>query len=406
MKTSITLCALVVTAATSVNATTLNVYPGTQTQLENEINAARSLWTQANDTRQTLLDKQIVNWAPQDYTDFKNAMAMRDTARQQLETLTAYEGATPAQIASQPVATPVLTPTQSVPVLPQQTPPQPVAMTNLTPALQAPVLPAQKTPVKTEYVAHNDPTGIPVPPKPVLMSALTPAQQVPVLPEQKTPVKTEYVAHNDPTGTPVPPKPVLMSALTPEHQDPLPVTPEKTSPVTVQQKAATLTTANGTPVAPTASAMIADTATQQQAQANKAAIDRNATSLRAVGDAVQAQGEYVQQQSRVISHNAARIDENSVQIQRNAQRINENSKRIDETREDLKRGLNNAAAMTGLHYKSDNAWALSTGTANGEGAAMAGGIQKGITQHLNVNVQASTSFDSGWMASAGLSGDF
>ncbi|MEG5909919.1 hypothetical protein UXP31_17510, partial [Enterobacter mori] len=123
---------------------------------------------------------------------------------------------------------------------------------------------------------------------------------------------------------------------------------------------------------------------------------------------------YVSQaNNRQVADNSQRIDNNSQRIQSNSQRIDGNSKaidrnakEIDDTRDELKRGLNNAAAMSSLHYHSDNSWALSTGTANGDGAALAGGLQKGLTSHVAVNMQASTSFDSGWMAGAGISGDF
>lgn len=123
---------------------------------------------------------------------------------------------------------------------------------------------------------------------------------------------------------------------------------------------------------------------------------------------------YVSQaNNRQVADNSQRIDNNSQRFQSNSQRIDGNSKaidrnakEIDDTREELKRGLNNAAAMSSLHYHSDNSWALSTGTANGDGAALAGGLQKGLTSHVAVNMQASTSFDSGWMAGAGISGDF
>ncbi|UWM65235.1 hypothetical protein [Enterobacter sp. CP102] len=109
---------------------------------------------------------------------------------------------------------------------------------------------------------------------------------------------------------------------------------------------------------------------------------------------------YVDQATR------SKVSSNSDAISQNSQQIDRNAKDIEDTRDELKRGLNNAAAMSSLHYHSDNAWALSTGTANGDGAALAGGVQKGLTSHVAVNVQASTSFDSGWMAGAGISGDF
>ena len=116
---------------------------------------------------------------------------------------------------------------------------------------------------------------------------------------------------------------------------------------------------------------------------------------------------YVDQtNSRQMSNTNQRIDSNSQRIDSNSKAISRNAKDIDETKEELKRGLNNAAAMSSLHYHSDNAWALSTGTANGDGAALAGGLQKGVTEHVAVNVQASSSFDNGWMAGAGITGDF
>ena len=142
-----------------------------------------------------------------------------------------------------------------------------------------------------------------------------------------------------------------------------------------------------------------DTATQAQ-------VSDNTTSLRAVIDKQQAQGDHVQTMDQVVSHNAATIAQNAQRIDSDGQRIDRNAKRIDETREDLKRGLNNAAAMTGLHYHSNDAYALSVGTANGEGAALAGGLSHGFTQHTAATVQASTSMDGGYMASVGFSGDF
>jgi len=150
-----------------------------------------------------------------------------------------------------------------------------------------------------------------------------------------------------------------------------------------------------------------DTATQKKVAAHD-------STIRAVSAEQQAQGEFIQreavainQQAAVINHNAARIDDNSARIQQNSQRIDRNSKRIDETKEDLKRGLNNAAAMSSLHFDGNhNSWALSTGSANGEGAAMAGGLQKSVTDHAAVTVQFSNSFDGGYMVGAGVHGDW
>lgn len=109
---------------------------------------------------------------------------------------------------------------------------------------------------------------------------------------------------------------------------------------------------------------------------------------------------------QTVSQHAKAIDTNSARIDQNSKRINQNAKRIDDTREDLKRGLNNAAAMTGLHYHSNDAYALSVGTSNGDGAAMAGGLSHSLTQHTAATVQGSSSMDGSWMASVGFSGDF
>lgn len=142
-----------------------------------------------------------------------------------------------------------------------------------------------------------------------------------------------------------------------------------------------------------------DTNTQKKVAANETAI-RGVRSEQAV------QGEFIQREAVAINHNAAAISSNTQRIDNNSQRIDRNAKRIDDTREDLKKGLNNAAAMTGLHYHSNDAYALSVGTANGEGAALAGGLSHGFTEHTAATVQASTSMDGGYMASVGFSGDF
>lgn len=128
--------------------------------------------------------------------------------------------------------------------------------------------------------------------------------------------------------------------------------------------------------------------------------------LRHVEEVQQVQGAYVQAQSQVIAHSSARIDQNSQQIGKNTAQISQNKRDIEDTRDELKRGLNNAAAMTGLHYHSNDSYAVSAGTANGDGAAIAGGLSHSITEHTAATVQASTSMDSGWMASVGFSGDF
>ena len=143
-----------------------------------------------------------------------------------------------------------------------------------------------------------------------------------------------------------------------------------------------------------------DTTTQKQ-------VAHNTGNIRAVGDVVNAQGDYIQRQSQVVSRNSQRVDQNSAAIQQNSNRIDRNSKRIDDTREDLKHGLDNAAAMSSLHFNGNHdSWALSTGTANGEGAALAGGLQKSVTDHTAVTVQFSDALNGDWMAGAGIHGDF
>ncbi|ASY78606.1 hypothetical protein BJK05_00730 [Pectobacterium polaris] len=143
-----------------------------------------------------------------------------------------------------------------------------------------------------------------------------------------------------------------------------------------------------------------DTTTKQQ-------VSNNMTSLRAVRTEQDAQGEFVQRQVTVNNQHSARLTQDSADIAHNSQRINQNAKRIDETKEDLKRGLNNAAAMSSLHFNGNrDSWALSTGSANGEGAALAGGMQKSLTEHTAVTVQYSDSLSGGYMVGAGIHGDW
>ncbi|MBQ4772772.1 hypothetical protein F9U44_14780 [Pectobacterium versatile] len=147
----------------------------------------------------------------------------------------------------------------------------------------------------------------------------------------------------------------------------------------------------------------------QQANRDRTAQQQvnNATSLRAVSSEQAVQGEFVQRQATVINQHSARIDQDSDAIAHNSQRIDQNAKRIDETKEDLKRGLNNAAAMSSLHFNGNrDSWALSTGSANGEGAALAGGMQKSLTEHTAVTVQYSDSLSGGYMVGAGIHGDW
>ncbi|MFJ5453945.1 hypothetical protein ACIPT4_12955 [Pectobacterium jejuense] len=143
-----------------------------------------------------------------------------------------------------------------------------------------------------------------------------------------------------------------------------------------------------------------DTATTQQ-------VSNNATSLRTVRSEQAVQGEFAQRQVTVNNQHSARLTQDSADIAHNSQRIDQNAKRIDETKEDLKRGLNNAAAMSSLHFNGNrDSWALSTGSANGEGAALAGGMQKSLTEHTAVTVQYSDSLSGGYMVGAGIHGDW
>ncbi len=144
----------------------------------------------------------------------------------------------------------------------------------------------------------------------------------------------------------------------------------------------------------------------QRIETNGQNIDNNSQRISGNSLRIDNNSQRISGNSQRIDNNSQRIDSNSQRITRNSQSIERNAKEIDDTREDLKRGLNNAAAMSSLHYHSDNSWALSTGTANGDGAALAAGLQKGVTPHVAVNMQASSSFDNGWMAGAGISGDF
>ena len=289
-----------------------------------------------------------------------------------------------AQLTSQPMNTPVAV-TQSVPqktpVMTAQLTPQPmntpVAVTQSVPQ-KTPVMPAQLTP---------QPMNTPV--------AVT--QSVP----QKTPVMTAQLTPQ-PMNTPVavtpsvPQKtPVMTAQLTPQPMNtPVAVTPS------VPQKTPVMT-AQLTPQPKTVPAAVAQTTSTQPSGQKINGATYNVTSNNQVNNA------YIDQiNSRQMFNTNQRIDSNSQRINSNSKAISRNAKDIDETKHELKRGLNNAAAMSSLHYHSDNSWALSTGTANGDGAALAGGLQKGVTEHVAVNVQASSSFDSGWMAGAGITGDF
>ncbi len=136
-------------------------------------------------------------------------------------------------------------------------------------------------------------------------------------------------------------------------------------------------------------------------------IANNASAIRGVRSEQTAQSDYIQKQSHVINQHSATLQQHSAQIYRNTSDIQKNTKDIADTKEKLKKGLNNAAAMSSLHFDANkNSWALSTGTANGDGAALAGGLQKQLTEHTAVTVQFSDSMSGDWMAGAGIHGDY
>ncbi|NIF37102.1 hypothetical protein F3J30_11225 [Enterobacter sp. Tr-810] len=303
---------------------------------------------------------------------------------------------------------------QKTPVLPNQLTPQPMKVpTQITQSVpqKTPVLPIQLTPQPIEV-----PTPIvqSVPQKtPVLTTQLAPQpmkvptqitqsvpQKTPVLPNQLTPQPMKVptrIAQSVPQKTPV-----LPTQLTPKPMKvPTPVT--QTVPTVnptlyrqdIAKKQATLIappvitpTTNGTVIPVTSLKPSTKVPVTPTSGTNTVTTVQHVNTY------------YIDQATR------SKVSNNSDAISQNSEKIDHNAKDIEDTRDDLKRGLNNAAAMSSLHYHSDNAWALSTGTANGDGAALAGGLQKGLTSHVAVNMQASTSFDSGWMAGAGISGDF
>lgn len=254
--------------------------------------------------------------------------------------------ATPQAI-PQPIKAPVLK-IQAVPQVAPQAIPQAIPQPK-----NAPVLTVESVSQKT--------------PQPVL-----PAQKTPPLPHTGTSTSTTLIAK-----TPV----LTTTAGLPKGTLINPQTPRTSSVTYIDNTTKTTTT------------------TEPSAKANGSA--GTVTEINQVNNYYVAQSN-----NRQVADNSQRIENNRQRIESNSKAIDRNAREIDDTRDELKRGLNNAAAMSSLHYHSDNAWALSTGTANGDGAALAAGIQKGVTRHVAVNMQASSSFDSGWMAGAGISGDF
>lgn len=285
-------------------------------------------------------------------------------------------------------------------------------------------------------LAFKNLTPTPVPASQTVPQKISPPMKTPVAIPQATPQKLVSTAIPQPMNTPGP-----ISQNVPNKKNVLTAAPTNMTTQIVVTKTQPTTLSPGLPknavinpqtpykssvtimdptTQPTSGIVMISKADNTAKQTATAVAPKSTTTSQTAGSTYnvvainQVNSYYVSQaNNRQVADNSQRIDNNSQRIQSNSQRIDGNSKaidrnakEIDDTRDELKRGLNNAAAMSSLHYHSDNSWALSTGTANGDGAALAGGLQKGLTSHVAVNMQASTSFDSGWMAGAGISGDF
>ncbi|QGG09253.1 hypothetical protein [Enterobacter cancerogenus] len=303
------------------------------------------------------------------------------------------------QAIPQPMKAPALK-VQAVPQIAPQAIPQAIPQ-----PIKAPTLKVQAVP---QAVPQAIPQAIPQPIKaPVLLVQAVPQKQPQAIPQAIPQPKNAPVLTVEPVSQKTP-QPVLPAQKTP----PLPYTGTSTSTTLIAKTPVLTTTAGlpkGTLINPqtphTSSVTYIDNTTKTTTTTEPSAKAKGSAGT--VTEINQVNNYYVaQSNNRQVADNSQRIENNSQRIESNNKAIDRNAREIDDTRDELKRGLNNAAAMSSLHYHSDNAWALSTGTANGDGAALAAGIQKGITRHVAVNMQASSSFDSGWMAGAGISGDF
>jgi hypothetical protein len=376
-----------------------------------------------------------------------------------MKTPVAIPQATPQKLVStaipQPVIAPVAIP-QAIPqklvstAIPQpmkapvaipQAIPQKLVSTAIPQPMKAPVAVPQATPQKLVSTAIPQPMKAPVAipqaiPQQLVSTPIPQPVKAPVAIPQATPQKLVSTAIPQPMNTPGP-----ISQNVPNKKNVLTAAPTNMTTQIVVTKTQPTTLSPGLPknavinpqtpykssvtiidptTQPTSGIVMISKADNTAKQTATAVAPKSTTTSQTAGSTYnvvainQVNSYYVSQaNSRQVADNSQRIDNNSQRIQSNSQRIDGNSKaidrnakEIDDTRDELKRGLNNAAAMSSLHYHSDNSWALSTGTANGDGAALAGGLQKGLTSHVAVNMQASTSFDSGWMAGAGISGDF
>ena len=340
-----------------------------------------------------------------------------------MKTPVAIPQATPQKLVSTAIPQPVIAPVAIPQAIPQK-----LVSTAIPQPMKAPVAVPQATPQKLVSTAIPQPMKAPV--------AIPQPMKTPVAIPQATPQKLVSTAIPQPMNTSGPisqnvpnkknvltaaptnmttqivvtkTQPTILSPGLPKNAVINPQTPYKSSVTIIDPT-----------TQPTSGIVMISKADNTAKQTATAVAPKSTTTSQTAGSTYnvvainQVNSYYVSQaNNRQVADNSQRIDNNSQRIQSNSQRIDGNSKaidrnakEIDDTRDELKRGLNNAAAMSSLHYHSDNSWALSTGTANGDGAALAGGLQKGLTSHVAVNMQASTSFDSGWMAGAGISGDF
>ena len=307
----------------------------------------------------------------------------------------AFKNLTPTPVPASLMVPQKISPPMKTPVAIPQATPQKLVSTAIPQPMKTPVAIPQATPQKLVSTAIPQPMNTPGP-----ISQNVPNKKN-VLTAAPTNMTTQIVVTKTQPTTLSPglPKNAVINPQTPYKSSVTIIDPttQPTSGIVMISKADNTAKQTATAVAPKS------TTTSQIAGSTYNVVAINQVNSYYVS---QANNRQVADNSQRIDNNSQRIQSNSQRIDGNSKAIDRNAKEIDDTRDELKRGLNNAAAMSSLHYHSDNSWALSTGTANGDGAALAGGLQKGLTSHVAVNMQASTSFDSGWMAGAGISGDF
>ncbi len=189
--------------------------------------------------------------------------------------------------------------------------------------------------------------------------------------------KSEYVAHNDPTGEPVnvesksnePATVVQRNTSATARPD---ITGSKTS--TNSEKAVVL---NGQRVVST------DVSVRATPVANNAT--REPTRV-AESKTVRTSNDVV---ASKVDVNSRRIDSNSTAINANRNAVESNRHAIETNRRDIKRVGASAIAAANLHYDASNSgYAISVGEYRGE-TAIAGGLQFGVTDHSAATVQVS-----------------